>query len=162
MVRVEVPAHCDRVLALQLGANDFIAKPVETYELEARIRATLRRASGDRSDVQPQQLRVGSLVVDRSRHSVAVGGQELWTTPAEHRLLWALASSPNRPFSREVLAQAVWGHEVANIGRVIDVHMSRLKRKLLRAAAAKAPRIVSVRGEGYKLELNHDNDASTT
>ena len=151
----------DRVLALRLGADDFMAKPFDIDELQARVAAVLRRSRAIAPQMADQlpPIRAGSLVVNRSRHVVAVGKQELQTTPTEYRLLCALASRPEGAFSREVLAQAVWGYDVAGVGRMIDVHVSRLKRKL-RACAAKAPKIVSVRGEGYKLTLNHDNAVS--
>ena len=148
----------DRVLALRLGADDFIGKPFDFDEVEARVAAVLRRAGWPKSEdgEETARLHVGPLIVDTAHHFAAIGKHELQTTPMEYRLLCILASRPGGVFTREVLAEAIWGFEVAAIGRAIDTHVSRLKRKLLTYAAG-APRIVAVRGEGYKLVWNGGN-----
>ena len=148
----------DRILGLKLGADDFISKPFDIAELEARVEAVLRRANVSRADTAPaagaapaqQQERVGELTIDRGRRRVTLGGETLQLTPTEYRLLCALAAHPDEVLSREELAQQVWGYADASIGRAIDAHISRLRVKLNNGKAP-APPIVSVRGFGYKI-----------
>jgi DNA-binding response OmpR family regulator len=150
------PQKRDAILGLKLGADDFIAKPFDIYELEARIEAVLRRASHSRTSTAPaaapstDQLRVGDLVVDRSRRRVTLGGATLQLTPTEYRLVSVLSSRPDEVFSRDELAQLVWGYQDASSGRTIDVHIRRLRVKLA-SGPVPAPAIVSVRGFGYKI-----------
>jgi len=144
----------DTVLGLKLGADDFIPKPFDIYEFEARVEAVLRRAGQSRRPVEaaapPDEMRIGPLGVDRSRHRVSLGGEVIQLTPIEYRLLIALMSRPDEVLSREDLAQMVWGYQDASVGRTIDVHIRRLRVKLGSASTA-APPIVSVRGFGYKI-----------
>jgi two-component system, OmpR family, response regulator MtrA len=144
----------DTVLGLKLGADDFIPKPFDIYEFEARVEAVLRRAGQNRKPVQPSppldEMRIGDLAVDRSRHRVLLGGDVIQLTPIEYRLLIALMGRPDEVLSREELAQMVWGYQDASVGRTIDVHIRRLRVKLTGATTA-APPIVSVRGFGYKI-----------
>ena len=144
----------DTVLGLKLGADDFIPKPFDIYEFEARVEAVLRRAGQNRKPAEPaappDEMRIGDLSVDRSRHRVSLGGEVIQLTPIEYRLLIALMSRPDEVLSREDLAQMVWGYQDASVGRTIDVHIRRLRVKLASAATA-APPIVSVRGFGYKI-----------
>lgn len=143
----------DRVLGLKLGADDFITKPFDLDEFEARVEAVLRRSAHPRhaEASQPDHLHVGELVLDRQRRRVHVGGQPLSLTPTEFRLLSALASRPDEVFSREELAQLVWGSEDVSGSRTIDVHIQRLRSKLAGGPGA-SPFITSVRGYGYRLE----------
>jgi DNA-binding response OmpR family regulator len=142
----------DRVLGLKLGADDFIAKPFELDELEARIEAVLRRAS--RVLLVPaapvDQIRVDDLVISQSRGTVLLGGKSVHLTPTEYRLLVALASRPDEVLSRESLGQLVWGYEDLGTGHLIDVHIGRLRLKLRRASSM-GPVIVTVRGKGYTI-----------
>ena len=142
----------DRVLGLKLGADDFVAKPFDLDELEARIEAVLRRASRVREtpSTPPDQIRVGDLVIAQSRGTVTLGGQLVHLTPTEYRLLVALASRPDEVLSRENLGQLVWGYQDLGTGHLIDVHIGRLRLKLRRASRA-APIIVTVRGRGYTI-----------
>jgi DNA-binding response OmpR family regulator len=150
----------DRVLGLKLGADDFVAKPFDLDELEARIEAVLRRATRIREAVSspPDQIRVDELLISQSRGTVSIGGQVVHLTPTEYRLLVALASRPDEVLSRETLGQIVWGYQDLGTGHLIDVHIGRLRLKLRRASRA-APVIVTVRGKGYTIASN-GTDAS--
>jgi DNA-binding response OmpR family regulator len=146
----------DRVLGLKLGADDFVAKPFDLDELEARIEAVLRRASRVRevtAATPADQIRVDDLMISQSRGTVSIGGQQVHLTPTEYRLLIALASRPDEVLSRETLGQLVWGYQDLGTGHLIDVHIGRLRLKLRRSSKA-APVIVTVRGKGYTIASN--------
>jgi DNA-binding response OmpR family regulator len=156
----------DATLALRLGADDFVWKPYDIYDLEARIEAVLRRARQQHESAAmpvheegPQQYVVGELVVDRMRRHVTLGGKELQLTPTEYRLLTTLVSRPGDVFSRDELAQKVWGYQDASSGRAIDVHIRRLRVKL-DSGAVPPPPIISVRGFGYKIAPNEQPEFS--
>jgi DNA-binding response OmpR family regulator len=151
----------DRVLGLKLGADDFIAKPFELDELEARIEAVLRRASRVREvpAVPTDQIRVGELLISQSRGTVILAGQSVRLTPTEYRLLVALASRPEEVLSRETLGQLVWGYQDLGTGHLIDVHIGRLRLKLRRASSS-GPVIVTVRGKGYTIGTESSNPAT--
>jgi len=142
----------DRVLGLKLGADDFVAKPFDLDELEARIEAVLRRASRVRDTPPPpsDQIRVGDLLISKSRGTVTLGGQIVRLTPTEYRLLVALASRPDEVLTREMLGQLVWGYQDLGTGHLIDVHIGRLRLKLRRASQGGTV-IVTVRGKGYTI-----------
>jgi DNA-binding response OmpR family regulator len=142
----------DRVLGLKLGADDFVAKPFDLDELEARIEAVLRRASRVREapTTPPDQIRVDELLISQSRGTVTLSGQTVHLTPTEYRLLVALASRPEEVLSRETLGQLVWGYQDLGTGHLIDVHIGRLRLKL-RKASRSSPVIVTVRGKGYTI-----------
>jgi len=146
----------DKILGLKLGADDFIAKPFDIYELEARVEAVLRRTTQTRisepSPAPPDHIRVGELIIDRSRRRVTLGGEPIQLTPTEYRLVSALASRPDEILSRDDLATLVWGYQDASSGRTIDVHIRRLRVKLS-AGPVPAPAIVAVRGFGYKMAV---------
>jgi DNA-binding response OmpR family regulator len=155
----------DRVLGLKLGADDFVAKPFDLDELEARIQAVLRRAARSREATTPSQpsdqLRVGELVIAQSRGTVSIGGQAVHLTPTEYRLVVALANRPDEVLSRETLGQIVWGYEDVGTGHLIDVHIGRLRSKL-RQAAHNAPVIITVRGRGYRIVAEAPGGAGDT
>jgi DNA-binding response OmpR family regulator len=142
----------DRVLGLKLGADDFVAKPFDLDELEARIEAVLRRASRVRGApaTVADQIRVDELLIAQSRGTVTLAGETVHLTPTEYRLLVALASRPAEVLSREGLGQLVWGYQDVGTGHLIDVHIGRLRLKLRRASRS-APLIVTVRGKGYTI-----------
>jgi DNA-binding response OmpR family regulator len=150
------PQKRDAILGLKLGADDFIAKPFDIYELEARVEAVLRRTSYMRvaqaSPSPPGHIRVGELIIDRSRRRVTLGGEPIQLTPTEYRLVSALASRPDEILSRDDLATLVWGYQDASSGRTIDVHIRRLRVKLAQGPVP-APAIVAVRGFGYKMAI---------
>jgi DNA-binding response OmpR family regulator len=157
------PQKRDAILGLKLGADDFVAKPFDIYELEARIEAVLRRTNHSRQAEQAappsDHMRVGDLVIDRSRRRVTLGGEPIQLTPTEYRLVSALASRPDEILSRDELAQLVWGYQDASSGRTIDVHIRRLRVKLGQGPVP-APAIVAVRGFGYKISLDESTSSA--
>jgi len=141
----------DRVLGLKLGAADFVAKPFDLDELEARIEAILRRVARSREATSSSdEIIVGDLLIAPARATVRIADRPLHLTPTEYRLLVALASHPESLLTREVLGQIVWGYQDLGSGHLIDVHIGRLRMKL-RSASADGPTIVTVRGRGYRL-----------
>lgn len=152
----------DGTLALRLGADDFVAKPFDMYDLEARVEAVLRRSSrakAERTVAEPDHYEIGDLHISRTRRHVTLGGRDLQVTPTEYRLLSALASRPDDVLTRDELAHHVWGYEDASSGRAIDVHIRRLRIKL-DSGPVPPPRITSVRGLGYKM-LSESKSASS-
>ncbi len=136
----------DKVAGLDLGADDYLAKPFGMRELLARVRALLRR--GERA--APAVLSVGEVTLDLGRHTVTRGGQALELTPKEYDLLAFLAQHQGLVFSREQLLERVWGYDYAGGTRTVDVHMRWLREKI--EPAPDAPRyLLTVRGAGYKL-----------
>jgi DNA-binding response OmpR family regulator len=141
----------DKVLGLELGADDYVVKPYSLRELISRIRALLRRAYGDlAAAAEGERVAFGEVELDLEQLMVTRRGQPVPLTPTEFRLLRYLVAHPNRPFSREALVEAVWGYDssVGNL-RTVDVHMRHLRAKL--EADPASPRwLVTVRGVGYK------------
>ncbi len=131
----------DRVVALELGADDYVAKPLVVREIVLRIQAVLRRTSRRQTPRPP----AGPLSIDRAAHRVFVHGQEVPVTVIELRLLCALYDGGSRVQSREALLREVWGNERGITTRTVDTHVKRLRKKLGEAAAC----IRSVRGVGY-------------
>jgi two-component system alkaline phosphatase synthesis response regulator PhoP len=143
----------DKVLGLELGADDYVVKPYNLRELIARIRAQLRRAYGELSEsASGDVLKFGEIEIDLVQFQVSKRGLPLSLTPIEFRLLRHLASHPNRPYERGALIEAIWGYEEdINNDRTVDVHIRHLREKLEDDAAN--PRwIVTVRGIGYKFQ----------
>ena len=137
----------DRVVGLELGADDYLAKPFSTKELVARVRAVLRRA---RPGATARALTVGGVSLDPSRHAVTVGGRPVELTPKEFDLLHALLAAAGRVLSREHLLNRVWGYARADEieSRTVDVHIRRLRAKL----GAEERRITTIKGVGYRFE----------
>jgi DNA-binding response OmpR family regulator len=141
--------EADRVMGLELGADDYLAKPFSPRELLARIRAVVRRAKG-RAGPARELVRVGSLVVDPAARRVTLGGREVALTAYEFALLDALARRAGRVLSREQLMELARGSAEEAFDRSIDVHVSRLRQKL--GDDPKRPRLIkTVRGAGYVL-----------
>ena len=143
-------AEVDRVVGLELGADDYVTKPFSLAELVARVRAVLRRRELDRSEAEAPVLVVGGLAIDRVRHEVRVDGGLVELTPSEFRLLALLASKPGRAFARRELVQELWRSEYVGDERICDTHVVGLRRKVEHDPARPA-RILAVRGVGYKL-----------
>jgi DNA-binding response OmpR family regulator len=142
-------AETDRVLGLEIGADDYVTKPFSMAELVGRIRALLRRRELDRvGGAGP--VRVGTLELDPYRHQVLVDGEPRHLTQSEFKLLALLASQPERAFSRRELMQHLWDSRYVGDQRACDIHVSNLRRKVERNYA-RPERIVTVRGVGYKL-----------
>jgi two-component system, OmpR family, response regulator RegX3 len=143
-------AELDRVLGLELGADDYLTKPFSTPELLSRIRALLRRREYDRAESTRGRWKVGGLAVDFTRHRVSVDGRPVQLTPSELRLLELLATKPGHAFSRRQIMEHLWESEHVGDEHACEVHISNLRRKIERDP--KRPvRIVTVRAEGYKL-----------
>jgi len=141
----------DRVLGLELGADDYMVKPFSLAELASRIRSLLRRIELDRAVGAEPARSIGGLRVDIGRHSVAVDGTEARLTHSEFKLVALLASRPGRVFSRRQLMEHVWNGDYDGDERACDVHVSNLRRKL-ELDHARPRRIVTVAGIGYRLE----------
>ena len=143
-------AEVDRVLGLELGADDYVTKPFSTAELVSRVRAILRRRELDREQTPGSELRVGGVVIDLARHTVTVDGRELELTPSEFRLLLLLAEEPGRVFTRQQIMEHLWRTPFIGDTRACDAHISNLRKKIERDSAH-PERIVTVREAGYKL-----------
>jgi DNA-binding response OmpR family regulator len=135
-------AEVDRVLGLEAGADDYVAKPFSMPELVSRVRAILRRRDLDRGDIE---MKAGGLEVDVKRHTVTADGKPVRLTPSEFKLLELLAREPERVFSRRELMEHLWDSSHTGDRRAADTHMANLRRKI------GPERIVTVRGLGYRL-----------
>lgn len=138
----------DRVLGLELGADDYLTKPFSARELVARLRAILRRLAPETA--RPRVRRFGALEIDESAREVRRGGRPLALKPREYALLALLAANPNVAFSRETLLERVWGFEFEGDARTVDVHVRRIRARVEEDPGQ--PRLIAtVHGYGYKL-----------
>jgi len=140
----------DRVLGLELGADDYVVKPFSVRELMARVKNVLRRTL-EPPPVAESIVRAGDVIVDRGRHEARVGGTPLDLTSLEFEMLDVLARHADYVLSREQLLELVWGYEYHGDQRVVDAVVKRLRAKL-REAAPDRELVATVRGVGYKLE----------
>jgi len=135
----------DKVVGLELGADDYVTKPFSVKELVARIHAVLRRPAGGDA---VRRIVVGPLVIDLDKFEVTVDGAKVDLTATEFKILQLLASRKGRVFTRDQILDFLWGQEKAVIDRTIDVHIRNLREKLGEAASL----VKNIRGAGYKLE----------
>jgi len=136
----------DKIIGLEVGADDYLTKPFNPRELVARVKSILRRAVPERRQAESAVLRHGDLLVDAGRREVHVGEQEIQLAPKEFDLLWELLDHRGLVLTRDQLLERVWGYTFAGDTRTVDVHVRQLRRKL-----GEASPIVTVWGVGYKV-----------
>ena len=144
----------DKVLGLELGADDYMEKPFDSKELVARVKAVLRRykpAVAETPAPEPEnEVRLADLVINRSNYSVTYQGRRVEMPPKELELLYFLASQPNHVYTREQLLDQIWGYEYVGDTRTVDVHIKRIREKI---GDHEHWRITTIWGVGYKFEL---------
>ena len=145
----------DKVLGLQLGADDYIEKPFDSKEMVARVKAVLRRSVSKTSEVKEtidsdiDAVAYPDLIINLTNYSVTYKGNTIDMPPKELELLYFLASSPNRVFTREQLLDRIWGYEYSGDTRTVDVHIKRIREKI---GEGESWRISTIWGKGYKFE----------
>src|SRR3954464_11169603 len=145
----------DKIIGLEVGADDYLTKPFNPRELVARVKAILRRAQPDRRP-ESKQIRHGNLLVDAGRREAHVGETEIQLAPKEFDLLWELLDHRGLVLTRDQLLERVWGYTFAGDTRTVDVHVRQLRRKL-----GEASPIVTVWGVGYKVAPARDAKKDT-
>ncbi|MBE6976517.1 MAG: response regulator transcription factor [Ruminococcaceae bacterium] len=141
----------DKVAGLKSGADDYITKPFEMKEVLARIEAVLRRSAGTATEKKARRLVYDKLIIDMDAFELLVGGKKIDTPPKEMELLFYLASSPNRVYTRNQLLDEVWGFDYFGDSRTVDVHVKRLREKL--EGISESWSLKTVWGVGYKFEV---------
>lgn len=142
----------DKVLGLELGADDYVVKPFDTKEIVARIKAVLRRsAAGASQAAEVKEVAYDKLTVNMTRYELKVDGKVVDTPPKELELLFHLSSNPNRVYTRDQLLDEVWGFEYYGDSRTVDVHVKRLREKL--EGVSDQWNLKTVWGVGYKFEV---------
>ncbi len=144
----------DKVLGLELGADDYIEKPFDSKELVARVKAVLRRykpVAAAPVATNQEEVSYPDLVINRTNYSVLYLGNKIEMPPKELELLYFLAASPNHVFTREQLLDQIWGYEYIGDTRTVDVHIKRIREKINDHASWK---IATIWGSGYKFEVN--------
>ncbi len=141
----------DKVQGLRSGADDYVTKPFEMKEILARIEAVLRRSTGSATEKKTRRLAFDKLVIDMEAFELTVDGKKIDTPPKEMELLFYLASSPNRVYTRNQLLDEVWGFDYFGDSRTVDVHVKRLREKLEGVSGNWS--LKTVWGVGYKFEV---------
>lgn len=141
----------DKILGLELGADDYISKPFDTKEVIARIKAVLRRSSDSEKNRNIKQVNYDKLTINLTNYELVVNGNSIDTPPKELELLYHLASNPNRVFTRDQLLDEVWGFDYYGDSRTVDVHIKRIREKLENISENWA--LKTVWGVGYKFEV---------
>jgi len=141
----------DKIVGLEIGADDYMTKPFSLRELMARVRAMLRRAKMVEAPTAQASIKIGNLEVDIARHRASLAGAALELSPKEFDLLAFLAKNKGLVFSREQLLEKVWGYDFAGDTRTVDVHIRWLRQKI-ETDPAHPQHLVTIRGTGYKLE----------
>ena len=136
----------DKIIGLEVGADDYLTKPFNPRELVARVKSVLRRSTPDRKDLETAVIQHGDLIVDAGRREVRVDDEEVQLAPKEFDLLWELLDHRGLVLTRDQLLERVWGYTFAGDTRTVDVHVRQLRRKL-----GDASPIVTVWGVGYKV-----------
>ncbi len=144
----------DKVLGLELGADDYVVKPFDAKEVIARIKAVYRRVGQTSTKSEIKEVKYDKLTVNMTRYELKVNGVILDTPPKELELLFHLASNPNRVYTRDQLLDEVWGFEYYGDSRTIDVHVKRLREKL--EGVSDKWELKTVWGVGYKFEVDED------
>jgi len=144
----------DKVLGLELGADDYVVKPFEPKEIIARIKAVLRRTGKASGENDKKEVNYDRLTVNMTKYELKVGGKVIDTPPKELELLFHLASNPNRVYTRDQLLDEVWGFEYYGDSRTVDVHVKRLREKL--EGVSEKWSLKTVWGVGYKFETKDD------
>ena len=148
-------SEIDTVVGLEVGADDYVAKPYRLRELVARMRAVLRRFDGDGEEENADEvssIRVGAVTVDPDRHEVTVDGRDVSLPLKEFELLTLLAENAGRVLTREILIDRVWGSDYVGDTKTLDVHVKRLRSKI-EHDPRHPERIVTIRGLGYKFDV---------
>lgn len=141
----------DKILGLELGADDYVSKPFDTKEVLARIKAVLRRTSDNDKATEIQEVQFDKLKINLTNYELIVDGVKIDTPPKELELIFHLASKPNRVFTRDQLLDEVWGFEYYGDSRTVDVHVKRLREKLENVSDEWS--LKTVWGVGYKFEV---------
>jgi two-component system alkaline phosphatase synthesis response regulator PhoP len=141
----------DKIIGLEVGADDYLTKPFNPRELVARVKSILRRAAPERRQQESAKLQHGDLKIDAGRREVRVGEDEIQLAPKEFDLLWELLDHKGLVLTRDQLLERVWGYTFAGDTRTVDVHVRQLRRKL-----GDASPIVTVWGVGYKVAPARD------
>ena len=144
----------DKVLGLELGADDYVVKPFEPKEIVARVKAVLRRTGKANSENDKKEVNYDKLTVNMTKYELKVDGKVVDTPPKELELLFHLASNPNRVYTRDQLLDEVWGFEYYGDSRTVDVHIKRLREKL--EGVSEKWSLKTVWGVGYKFETKDE------
>ena len=150
---VTIPETFDKILGLDLGADDYVTKPFDSKEVVARVKAVLRRTGGS-DETAEKIVKFDKLTINLTNYELIVDGKQVDTPPKELELIYHLASNPNRVYSRDQLLDEVWGFEYYGDSRTVDVHVKRLREKL--EGVSDKWSIKTVWSVGYKFELKQN------